>query len=370
MSEQKIPAWVTRLVIGIFISTIALIASVYLLWKLSAIVSILVISLFLSFALEPFANFLVSKGWKRPLASIFIVLSFVFVAVALFLGMVPLVIQQIDELARQTPTWADSVASLINSWFGVSVEPAKIINQLSGSSSLLTDYGVNIANNVLDISRQIFFAAIQIFSIIMLTYYFVADAPKLRRIVCSFLPPTQQKFVLDTWELAITKTGNFMYSRGLLGLFSAIFTFAVLAILGVPFALPLAIWMGVVSQFLPVIGTFIAAALPIAVAFIHSPRDALIVLILLVVYQQIENYILGPKITAHTMEMHPAVALIAVLAGVTLGGVVGALVALPVAAILQESTRAYLTRHELIESELLKHNKKPKKHIDAKQKKS
>lgn len=370
MSDQKIPAWVIRLVIGIFISTIALVASVYLLWKLSSIVSILVISLFLSFALEPFANFLVSKGWKRPVASIFIVLSFVFVAITLFLGMLPLVIQQIDELARQTPTWADSIASIVNNWFGVSVEPAKILSQLSSSSSLLTDYGVNIANNVLDISRQIFFAAIQLFSIIMLTYYFVADAPKLRRIVCSFLPPNQQKFVLDTWELAITKTGNFMYSRGLLGLFSAIFTFLVLIFLGVPFALPLAIWMGVVSQFLPVIGTFIAAALPIAVAFIHNPRDALIVLVLLVIYQQIENYILGPKITAHTMEMHPAVALVAVLAGVTLGGVVGALVALPVAAILQEITRVYLTRHELIESELFRHNKKPRKLIDGKQKKS
>lgn len=363
MNSQKIPTWVTRLVVAIFISVIALVASVYLLWKLSAIVSILVISLFLSFALEPFANFLVSKGWKRPLASIFIVVSFVTVALSLFLGMVPLIVQQIDELARQTPNWASSLSNLINQWFGVTIDSTNLISELSSGSSVVSDYGLNIANNVLDISRQIFFAVIQIFSIIMLTYYFVADAPKLRRIVCSFLPPTQQKLVLDTWELAISKTGNFMYSRGLLGLFSAIFTFIILAFLGVPFALPLAIWMGVISQFLPVIGTFIAAALPIAIALIHDPKDAVIVLILLVIYQQLENYILGPKITAHTMEMHPAVALIAVLVGVTLGGVVGALVALPVAAILQESTRAYLTRHELIESKLLKHPKKrAKKH--------
>ena len=358
MSDQKIPSWVIRLVIGIFLSSIILVASVYLLWRLSSIVSIVVISLFLSFALEPLANFLVSKGWKRPVASIFIVLSFVFVALGLFLGMVPLVLQQVDELGRQTPGWANSISSLLNDWFGVVIDPSKIISELSTSSSLISDYGVNIANNVLDISRQIFFAVIQVFSIIMLTYYFVADAPKLRRIVCSFLPPNQQKVVLSTWELAISKTGNFMYSRGLLGIFSAVFTFIILVALGVPFALPLAIWMGVVSQFLPVIGTFIAAALPIAIALIHNPRDAVIVLILLVIYQQFENYILGPKITAHTMEMHPAVFLVSVLVGVTLGGIVGALVALPVAAILQESTRAYLTRHELIESELFKHSKK------------
>jgi predicted PurR-regulated permease PerM len=362
MNSSKIPTWVLRLVIGIFLSLLLLVFSVYILWKLSTIVSIIVIALFLSFAIEPFVNYLVEKGWKRNVASLTVILLFVSVAILLLIGMVPLVIDQFGNISDRIPQWSTQINSYLNGWFGLNIDIEGIYASLSQNNTL-SAVGLNIANNVIAISKQLIFAFIQIFSVIILTYYFVADAPRLRRLICSFLPAKQQKFLLDTWELAISKTGNFMYSRGLLGLLSALFTLIVLLILGVPFALPLALWMGVVSQFLPVIGTFIAASLPLLVAFINSPRDALILLILIIIYQQFENYIIGPKITSHTMEMHPAVALLAVLIGATVAGVVGALVALPVAAILQEIFKAYIKRHELIESKLLKHpiKKQPKK---------
>jgi predicted PurR-regulated permease PerM len=144
-----------------------------------------------------------------------------------------------------------------------------------------------------------------------------------------------------------------MLSRALLALISATVTFAALSLLGVPFALPLALWVGVVSQVLPVIGTFLAASVPLAVALIAQPSAFIPLLIFIIVYQQIENYFFAPKITAETMELHPAVAFGAVLAGGSVAGLVGALLALPLAAILQESTRAYLQRHELVESQLL-----------------
>jgi predicted PurR-regulated permease PerM len=359
MNNHKIPSWVLRLVIGIFISSILLVFSIYILWKLSSIVSIVIIALFLSFALEPFVNYLVNKGWKRNIASLIVIMLFASLAIILILGMVPLVIDQLGSISDRLPQWSSQINTYFNSWFGLNIDIEGIYSNLNQSNAL-SAVGLNIANNVIAISKQLIFAFIQIFAVIILTYYFVSDAPRLRRLICSFLPAKQQKFLLNTWELAITKTGNFMYSRGLLGLVSAVFTLIVLLILGVPFALPLALWMGVVSQFLPVIGTFIAASLPLMVAFINSPRDALILLILIIIYQQFENYIIGPKITSHTMEMHPAVALLAVLIGATVAGVVGALIALPVAAILQEITKAYIKRHELIESKLLKHPLKNK----------
>ncbi len=359
MNSNKIPAWVLRLVIGIFLSSILLFFSVYIIWKLSSVVSIVIIALFLSFALEPFVNYLVHKGWKRNVASMLVILLFTSIAVLLLIGMVPLLIDQLATVSDRIPQWSSQINYYMNSWFGINIDTEGIYSSLNNSNSL-SSLGLNIANNVIAISKQLIFVFIQVFAVIILTYYFVADAPRLRRLICSFMPAKQQKFLLDTWELAITKTGNFMYSRGLLGLLSALFTLVVLLILGVPFALPLALWMGVVSQFLPVIGTFIAASLPLLVAFINSPRDALILLILIIIYQQFENYIIGPKITSHTMEMHPAVALLAVLMGATVAGIVGALIALPVAAIIQEITKAYLKRHELIESKLLKHPTKTK----------
>ena len=114
--------------------------------------------------------------------------------------------------------------------------------------------------------------------------------------------------MLWTWEVAIEKTGAYLYSRLLLAIFSGVATFFVLTALGVPFAVPLAVWMGLVSQFIPTIGTYIAMALPLLVAVVQGPSDALILLLFFTAYQQLENYVLSPRITAKTMELHPALA--------------------------------------------------------------
>jgi predicted PurR-regulated permease PerM len=170
--------------------------------------------------------------------------------------------------------------------------------------------------------------------------------------VCSVLPPRRQREILDAWEIAIDKTGGFLYSRLLLAAISAFFAFIALMLLGVPFALPLALWMGLVSQFIPVVGTYIGAAVPLLVVLLSDPWSALIFLIYVVVYQQIENYLLSPRITARTMQLHPAVAFFAALAGAAISGILGAFMALPAAAVIQATVSSYLTRHEVVETRL------------------
>jgi predicted PurR-regulated permease PerM len=152
--------------------------------------------------------------------------------------------------------------------------------------------------------------------------------------------------------VAIEKTGAYLYSRLLLAIFSGVATFIVLTILHVPFAVPLAVWMGLVSQFIPTIGTYIAMALPLLVAVVEDPFKALVLLIFFTVYQQIENYLLSPRITARTMELHPALAFGCAIAGASISGIVGALLALPFAAIVQAIGSSYLHRHEVEETEL------------------
>jgi predicted PurR-regulated permease PerM len=114
----------------------------------------------------------------------------------------------------------------------------------------------------------------------------------------------------------------------------------------------LAIWVGLISQFLPVVGTYLAGLLPVVITLIDSPVKALVVVIAIVVYQQVENYIFAPRITARTMEMHPAVAFGAALAGGAAMGPVGALLALPAAAMLQAVVGAVGTRYEVVDSHL------------------
>lgn len=361
----SMPPWIPRLIITIIISVLAVGASVFLLWKLASFISWLLIALFLSFALEPLVNGLVQRGWRRNVATATVIFGFVLCAGLVIGAMVPLIIDQVNGIVQAAPHWLDSLTKSLNDWFGISVSQATLLDQLRSADTVVANYATNIAGNLFGLSRQIFIGILQVFAIILFTYYLVADAHQVRRFVCSFLPQNRQKLVLKTWELAIDKTGAYIYSRALLGLLSAVTTFVVLTILGVPFALPLALWMGIVSQFLPVIGTYLAASIPLFVALLHSPSSALILLIFIIVYQQVENYFLSPKITAHTMELHPAIAFGAAIIGGSIAGVVGALLALPVAAIAQEAIRSYTDRHErheLVESSMLEHPKRrPKK---------
>jgi predicted PurR-regulated permease PerM len=158
--------------------------------------------------------------------------------------------------------------------------------------------------------------------------------------------------VLAAWELAITKTGGYLYSRALLALLSAFFHWIVFQAAGIQAPIPLAIWVGLVSQFLPVVGTYVAGVLPVLITFLDSPIKAVIVLGFIVVYQQVENYFFSPRITARTMELHPAVAFGAALAGFSLLGVAGALLALPAAAMMQALVSEWGERHDVIENEL------------------
>jgi len=118
-------------------------------------------------------------------------------------------------------------------------------------------------------------------------------------------------------------------------------------LMGVRFALVLAIWVGLVSQFVPVVGVYVAAVFPVLIALADRPISALWVVIFMVVWQQFENYLIAPRVTASTMEVHPAVAFGSVIAGTAILGAVGALLALPVSATLQGFISSYAARYHV-----------------------
>jgi predicted PurR-regulated permease PerM len=175
----------------------------------------------------------------------------------------------------------------------------------------------------------------------------------MRRALIARLRPERQREVLTIWEIAIAKTGGYVYSRVLIAVASAAFHTAVFWLIGLPYPAALGVWVGVVSSLIPVVGTYLAGLLPIAVALGDRPILAVWVVLVVVVYQQVENYLVSPRITARTMELHPAIAFLSVLAGAALLGAVGALLALPVAAVTAAVISAAGERHEMIDHELL-----------------
>jgi predicted PurR-regulated permease PerM len=262
--------------------------------------------------------------------------------------MVPLVIDQVQELIQRVPDWLEEASVYTERWFDFELTSQEILEDVAGAQANISE----IATNVASVGALLLGLVFQVLTIGLFTFYLVAEGPKFRRAVCSLLPPRRQHEILAAWDVAIDKTGGYLYSRLLLAVINAGFSFIVLQALGVPFALPLAIWQGFVSQFIPVVGTYIAAAIPLLVALLEDPWSAFFFLIFVVVYQQIENYFLAPRITARTMQLHPAVAFGAALAGGAISGLIGAFMALPAAAVIQATVSTYLKRHEVVESEL------------------
>ena len=131
----------------------------------------------------------------------------------------------------------------------------------------------------------------------------MAEGPKLRRAILSRMRPERQERVLFVWEKAIEQTGGYFYSRLLLAVINGTGMYLVLRFNNVPFAAPLAIFEGIVSEFIPIVGTYIGGAAPILVAFLSSTSAGVWAVGYVVVYQQLENYFLSPRLTAKTMSL-------------------------------------------------------------------
>jgi predicted PurR-regulated permease PerM len=354
LAPLRLPSWqwIWRLLLVVWVSVgLALLA--YAAFKsVRGLIVLLIASLFLSFALEPAVSWLAGRGWRRGVATFACLLGVALLGVMLLVLMVPVLIDQVIEFVEAAPEIIDRVVGWANGWFGLELSTNRIAEDLRLANSDLTRFAGNIAGNLFGVGAAIVATIFQLLTIALFTFYLVADGPRFRRAVCSVLPPKQQRIVLDTWEVAIQKTGAYLYSRVVLAVLSGVASYIVMRILGIEFALPLAVWMGIVSQFIPTVGTYIAMALPLLVALVGSPVDAVILLVYFTLYQQLENYVFSPHVTARTMELHPALAFGAAIAGASVSGVVGAFLALPAAAIIQAVASSYVRTHDVIRDDL------------------
>jgi predicted PurR-regulated permease PerM len=352
LNGNRMPSWVIPAVAVFWVGFLLAGIAKHLWARLDGLALLLVISLFFALAIEPGVNRLARRGWRRGRATALILLGGVLLVLVFVAAIGTYVGTQVADLLQNSESYITDIVDNVNDTFGTELDPKDVIAEFNDPNGRVQEFIDSQRDKAVSLSLQALGGLLQAFSVMLFTYYMVADGPRLRRIICSRLRPDRQRAVLAAWELAVTKTGGYLYSRALLAIMSAIFHWIVFQAAGIEAPIPLALWVGFVSQFLPVVGTYIAGVLPIAIAFIDSPVKALVVLGFIVVYQQIENYFFAPRITARTMELHPAVAFGAALAGIELLGVAGAILALPAAAMLQALAGEWGHRHEVIESEL------------------
>ncbi|MET8636453.1 AI-2E family transporter [Streptomyces sp. NPDC004074] len=355
----RMPRWLPRAMV----LALALIAAFQLgSWAFHQVTGLLInilIAFFLALAIEPAVSWMAAHGMRRGLATFLVFLALA-IAVAGFVTLLGSILAgQIIKMVEGFPGYLDSVINWINSTFHSDLRRVDVQDSLV-HSDWLRKYVQNSATGVLDVSAQVLGGLFQLLTITLFSFYFAADGPRLRRALCSVLPPARQAEVLRAWEIAVDKTGGYLYSRGLMALISGIAHYVLLEALGIPYAPVLAVWVGLVSQFIPTIGTYLAGALPMLIAFTVDPWYALWVLIFVVVYQQFENYMLQPKLTARSVDIHPAVAFGSVIAGTALLGAVGALISIPAVATLQAFLGAYVKRYTVTDDPRVQGHRTPR----------
>ncbi|NEG96661.1 AI-2E family transporter [Bifidobacterium sp. SMB2] len=349
---RRPPEWYGR---GLLYAAIAVFASIFV-WntwdKIRSIVLYVVISMFIALAVEPVVRWLVSHGWRRGVASGVTLVSLVVILAGLLTLFGNMFVQQLIGMVKSLPGLYSQIVDVVERQFHTKLDLESFGMEIFKSiqTSTVTDF----ANRALSTTFSLLNALLGIMTVMLVTYYISAAFPAMRRSLCQWIAPKSQERFLVVWTVVQDQISNFLYSRIILAAISSVCMSVFMMSLDIPYWLPLSIFCGLISQFIPTVGTYIGGALPVVSAWgTNGIKYALFVLIYIVVYQQIENLILSPAISQRTMDLNPAIAFLAVLAFGSVFGALGAFLALPLAASFQAVFKAYTKRYELIDSPLL-----------------
>ena len=298
----------------------------------SQVFVLIIISLFLAMGLNPAVESLQSRKMKRG-AAVSIVVATALVVIVLFaLVVIPPVFSQANELIDGAPQLIDSLKNNrtiaeLNTQYGViDTLQSKFQSWVSDGKLLTGAFG-----GVVGVGRTVLSGAFSTLTVLVLTLYFLSSLPSVTRIFYRLAPASRRERVSKIGDAIISRVGAFVGSQVLIAALAATFVF----FLSLGLELPYAAALGMVILFvalIPLVGHFIGASIVILVALTQSPTKALLALVLYTLYVQIENYVITPRIMKRSLSIPGLVTIVAALLGTSLLGLVGGVLAVPIAA--------------------------------------
>ena len=351
--DRRPPDWLGRALIYVAIVAFVSIFLWFAWSSISFIVFDVVISIFIALAMEPLVVRLIKHGWRRGVASGF-TLTALLVVVGLLLALFGnLFAQQAVSMVMGLPNLYHQFASFVLRSTGFRMPN---IEQLGMEilKHVQTSWVVDFAGQALNTTWGLLAVLLDMLTILMVTYYISAAGPAMRRSMCRWMNPQSQRRFLFIWSVVQEQISSFLFSRIILAAINAVGTAIFLIIMHIPYWLPLSLFCGIVSQFVPTVGTYLGGALPILFAWGSNGFGAAVAtLIFITIYQQIENMVISPKISEKTMDLNPAVAFLSVLIMGAVFGALGAFLALPVTASLQAIFKVCTKQYHLVSSPLM-----------------
>ena len=337
--------WVLRtLIIFIAMATIGF----WIFRQNLSFILLLAVSLLIAIAMEPAVSALANRGWRRGAATGLVMFSIFLTLIGFLTLFGGLLFSQATSLISNLPGTVENLTEWVNQTFNQQLDPNTIISKLNIQPAQLAGAAGNFAGGIVGLISGIIGALFQVLTLTLFVFYFSADAPRLRRQIGSMMNSSAQQVLDTTWDITVKKTGGYVISKVIMAVAAATAHAIFFSIIGVPSWLPLAIITGITSQFIPTIGTYLGILIPVLFVVFTDPNLALYIIIFAALYQQLENYLISPRLSKITMDIHPAIAFGSVIVFANLFGVVGAFVSVPIAAAMVALFDTYGKRYELI----------------------
>lgn len=295
-------------------------------------------ALFLALGMDPIVSFLERRGLRRWLAVLITVIGILGVFAGVIAIVMPVIVNQVTQLIDQITKLLSrpSLFNDIRDWMIEVFPNLRVDDVLEEAQSWLLNSAGDLTQQILDLTVAVVGVLSGAFIVLILTIYLTASTPSLKAAVYQLVPASRRARFIDIAEQITDSVGYYVMGQISLGLINGVLSFIFLSIIGAPFAAVLAV-VAFCGSLIPLVGTISSSTLIVLACLIPglgSPQLAITAAIYYLIYMQIEAYVLSPRIMNRAVSVPGAVVVIAALAGGALGGLLGALVAIPVAASL------------------------------------
>ncbi|MBI2033407.1 MAG: AI-2E family transporter [Candidatus Levybacteria bacterium] len=302
--------------------TVAFVLLVLLMWKIAPILITLFISFTIMSALYPFVDFLRKAGFPQGLSATIVYLLVLCLIALLVFSLVPFFTAQIQLLFKTFPFYLNKTAQML----GFEIDNRQV-------QSLLTSELGQIGENALQLTKSLFSGFFTTLTVIVISFYMLLERSKLHKAFITIFPKSQQPKAMKLIQDIELKLGAWVRGQTLLSFAVGTVTWITLTLLGIDFALPLALFAGIL-EIVPTIGPILSAVPALIVAFAISPTLMFVVVAAYIAIQMLENNILVPKIMEKAVGLNPIVVITSVAIGASMLGVLGALLAIPFLSVL------------------------------------
>jgi predicted PurR-regulated permease PerM len=323
----------TRTTVRVIMTAVAVVAVLYFLYLIRQVLGAIFIAIFIAVALAPVVEFLARRKVPRSLA---IVLAYVALLGSVFgLGLlvVPPIVSGVNGFVDDVPGYVEDLRD--SKTFAKYDDKYDITPKLKEQAQKLPAHLTDAASGLQAVTVGVFGAILQLVTILVMAFFMLKDGRRAIGWGIRELGPERGKRAERILADVYRAVGGYVAGNLMISLVAGVSSYIVMKIVGIPFAVPLAVMIAFLDL-IPLVGSTIGGAIvAIVAAVVGFPEKLIIWLIFLVVYQQVENNLLQPVVYKRTVQIHPLLVIVAVLIGGSLLGVLGALLSIPIAATVQ-----------------------------------